>query len=264
MNDLILTDNKNDEKYDEYSELLCRRDQLNKECVSILIAYTREFRDLITKNFELKVECIKKKKMITFCQKQLNGGDSIDADLMSAQIDIEMQDYYLRLRDLMEENDAAKSAEKVDGFRIERTKKIYRRLAKKLHPDINSKTMIYERPRELWERIVTAYQKSDVDELEDLEALTRIALDEMGDDGFEIAVTDIDERIARIERQIGEIITTEPYIYRELLCDEEKVTAKKQELEAECREYQDYLNELTGVLESLLTDGGASVLWTMN
>ena len=48
----------------EYEELLLRRDQLFRESGSYMTAYTQEFGDLITANFELKVECIKKKKTI--------------------------------------------------------------------------------------------------------------------------------------------------------------------------------------------------------
>ncbi|MBQ7557978.1 MAG: hypothetical protein IJT00_07930, partial [Lachnospiraceae bacterium] len=54
---------------EEYEELLLRRDQLYREAGSYMTAYTREFGDLITSNFELKVECIKQKKTISYCRR---------------------------------------------------------------------------------------------------------------------------------------------------------------------------------------------------
>ncbi len=250
--------------YEEYEELLCKRDQLYKEAESLLIAYTQEFGEKLTKNFELKVECIKKKKMIAYCQKQINRGLSINATQMQVMIEQEMELYYYELRKMMEENDRAKNAETVDEYRIRRAKKLYRRLAKKLHPDINKMTTQNEKLSELWARIVGAYHMSDVDALEDLETLVRKVLDELGQAGFEIAFTNIEDRIARLERQIAEILSTEPYTYQVILCDKEKTAAKHKELDEEHKEYEDYLKELSDTLNEVICTGGVSMVWKMN
>lgn len=264
MSDLLAVDNGFQERYEEYEELLCKRDQLNKEAASLLIAYTKEFGDMITGNFELKIDCIKKKKMIAFCQRQINCGKGIDADLMNTLIEQEMKIYYHELQDMLIKNKLAKDAKNVSEFRAQRAKKIYRRLAKMLHPDINGKTAENMELRELWERISYAYQISDVDDLEDLEILVRKALEELGEDCFEIAYTDIEDRIERITRQINEILVTEPYIYMDLLCNEEKKAEKKKELEAERKEYQQYLKELTEILDKMIQEGGVKITWEMN
>lgn len=46
--------------------------------------------------------------------------------------------------------------------------------------------------RELWEQIYEAYQRTDVDALEDL-----------GDESFELNLVDIEERIERVENPCG-------------------------------------------------------------
>ena len=56
-------------RVNEYEELLLKRDQLFRESGSYMTAYTQEFGDMITANFELKVECIKKKKTMPQPQK---------------------------------------------------------------------------------------------------------------------------------------------------------------------------------------------------
>ena len=43
-------------RVNEYEELLLKRDQLFRESGSYMTAYTQEFGDMITANFELKVE----------------------------------------------------------------------------------------------------------------------------------------------------------------------------------------------------------------
>ena len=64
MDDLI---KMNDGQYQKYEELLLKRDQLNKDAGSIHTAYMKEFGELLLENFELKIDCIKKKKMIAYC-----------------------------------------------------------------------------------------------------------------------------------------------------------------------------------------------------
>ena len=63
-NNMIKVNTDDQARYEEYAELLVRRDQLFKEAESYMTSYTAEFGDLITANFELKIECIKKKKII--------------------------------------------------------------------------------------------------------------------------------------------------------------------------------------------------------
>ena len=249
---------------EEYEELLLKRDQLFRECGSYMTAYTQEFGDLISANFEIKIECIKKKKTISYCRRRMNRGLSIDTNRMQAEIDQEMTLYYTQLKEMLEDNDRAKKAGTISEFRLNRAKKIYRRLTKLLHPDINKKTLENENLRELWERIAKAYQHSDADELDDLEVLVRRAMDELGDDNFELNLDDLETRIERVENQINDILTTEPYIYGELLCDEEKKQAYKDQLQAEHEDYEHYLESLTKTLDEMLREGGITLIWQMN
>ena len=263
MNSLVKVVNEKDKRIEEYEELLVKRDQLFKEAGSILTAYTKEFGELITANFELKVDCIKKKKTIAYCQKMINRGASIDADAMHEEIENEMFLYYRELQEMVWKNKKAKEAEQVDEYSLSRSKKIYRRLAKLLHPDINKKTVENDSLRDLWTRIAEAYKKSDVDALEDLETLVNKAMDELGENRFEIAYPDIEDRIERVEAQINEILTTEPYTYIDLLCDKEKKAAFLEKLKAEHDEYEKYLEELTKILDDMMHNEGMNLIWKM-
>lgn len=253
-----------DRRYKEYEELLLKRDQLYRESDSVMISYTKEFGDLITKNFELKVECIKKKKTISYCRRRLNRGLAIDTACMSKEIEKEMTLYNEQLKDMLRDNERARNAKTVSEFSLNRSKKLYRRLTKLLHPDINKKTMENEKLMELWGRIAKAYQNSDADELDDLEVLVRRAMDGLGDDSFELNPDDIEKRIERVEDQINEILTTEPYIYRDLLFDEEKRKAYKEQLAAEHDNYEQYLKSLEETLDEMLCVEGVKLVWQFN
>ena len=263
-NELMPIAQSNDERFEEYAELLIRRDQLNKEAGSYLTAYIKEFGDLITKNFEIKLECIKKKKTISYCRRRLNRNLPIDPKKMKAEIEKEMMGYYEELKRMAEENEDAKKAKASGAYRVERSKKLYHRLAKLIHPDINKKTAENETLKELWDRIVDAYHKNDSDELDDLEILVKKAMDELGEEGIEPDYEDIENRIERLERQIGDILTTEPYTYGEMLKDEGKKESYRLKLTDEYEDYVNYLESLEQALDDMLSSGGVKVLWKMD
>ena len=263
-NNFLMTIGSNDNRYEEYEELLLKRDQIFRECGSYMTAYKKEFGDLITANFELKVECIKKKKTISYCRRRMNRGLAIDTTRMQAEIEQEMTLYYTQLKEMLADTERAKRAGTISEFRLKRAKKIYRRLTKILHPDINKKTMENENLKELWERIAKAYQHSDADELEDLEVLVRRAMETLGDGSFELNPDDLEARIERVENQINDMLTTEPYIYGELLEDEEKKQAYREQLQAEHEDYEQYLESLSKTLDEMLREGGATLVWQMN
>ncbi len=248
-------------KLSEYAELLLKKDQLLKEAASYQIAFTREFGELIVKNFELKLECIREKKTISYCRRRLNRGLPIDTAKMKAEIEQEMKLYCVQLKELIQENKDARDAKKAGQFEVSRAKKIYRRLAKLLHPDINKKTQADETLQDLWTRIVDAYQRSDVDELEELEVLTRKVLDDLGEAAFDFDTGDLDRKINKVERWINEILSTEPYTYGELLSDPEKKESYRDQLKAEAADYKEYLNTLKKELDEMLSENGAKIIW---
>jgi len=253
-----------DSKYVQLEELLLKRDRLFREAGSYLTAFTQEFGDMINENFELKVECIKTKKAISYCRRRLNRGLPIDAVRMNAEIDKEMNLYYLQLDEMLTQTKAAKNAGNLSEYSLFQAKKIYRRLVKLIHPDINRKTEENDTLKKLWGRIEKAYQHTDVDELENLEVLVNNLLEKLGDGGFELNLDDLDKRIERLEDKINEIITSKPYIYGELLSDEDKKQAYRDELAAEHDDYEQYLEALKKTLDEMLSEGGTRIIWQMN
>ena len=251
-------------RYDEYAELLVKRDQFFKDAGSYMTAYTIEFGDQICENFKLKIECIKLKKTISYIRRRLNRGLKVEPAKMQEEIEQEMKLYNDQLGEMLKDNENAKKAENVGQFRVNRAKKIYRRLAKLIHPDINKLTMKDPVLKELWMKVTEAYHHSDVDALDDLEVMVRLALEDKGGEDNRPDIPNIEERIERVERQINDIITTEPYTYKALLESEEKTAAYKEQLQAEHNEYADYIKTLVRAIEDMLREGGVKLIWKMN
>lgn len=230
--------------YDRYEELLLQRDQLEKEAHSYQQAYTCELGDLIVEVFQLKIDCIALKKSIAFCVAARNRGEDIDDSLLQKHLEKCMEAYRYRLDEMIRERDAAQRGKPISFYELGEIKKVYRRLAKQLHPDISNLTEKYPELDKLFRRVMTAYRCNDLKELQELEILINKVLKDNGIESTNVVIPDVLERIEELENEIQEILTTEPYLYKELLADEFRLQSKKDELVKEKENYQTYKNQL--------------------
>ena len=230
--------------YSRYEELLLQRDQLEKEAYQFQQAYTREFGGMTIEAFQLKIDCISLKKSIAFCIAAKNRGEVPDAAELARFLSVQMAAYYESLETMAEEHRAAQSTGFLSPHEVSEVKKIYRRLAKLLHPDISSLTEEYPELGELFQRVLVAYQCNGLRELRDLEALINKILEDRGIETVGVAIPNVEERITELENEIARILSTEPYLYKELLADALRIQAKKDELKKEIEEYQTYKDQL--------------------
>ncbi len=260
MEDIIKVKNSS---YGRYEELLIRRDNLKKEAFILQRQYVAEFGDLIIEVFEKKLECIKKKKTIEFCQRKLNYGKSIDQDELQAYLDEEMKEFQIRLNDMIKDTESAKKREKVSEIDLIKIKKIYHKLVKLIHPDINPLTSENEALYDLWQRLQIAYNCNDLKEMEELEVRVTTTLEQLGVGNLEIEIPNIDDKIAELEKEIVTIMETDPYQYKFILEEPKAVEEKKQSLREELQSYIEYSEQLDNILENLMTDGN-SIVWKMS
>ena len=233
----------NDGKYEEYETLLLERDQALKEAGQTWTAYLQNFGRLLTDLYEVKIDCIKCKKTIAYYQNA---------------------EYYANLKKMLADSERCRKAKDSTAYEVQRSKTLYRRLAKLLHPDINPETDRHEELLELWNRITYAYALNDIKALSELEVLVRKALKDLGLGRIKIEIPDIEDRIEELKKEIEQIRTTTPYIYRDLLNDDEEVEKKKQELAEELEEYRSYKEKLNAVIEGMLAGGQITLQWHMN
>ncbi len=258
--DIIVVEN---EGYSRYEELLLKRDRLRKEAHILQGEFMQEFGDLIVAVFEKKLDCIRKKKAIGFCQAAVNRGAAVDQDAMQKYIEAEMTEYQWQLKQMVAENDAAHHMTSISAEAVSKIKKIYHRLAKILHPDINPKTDEVPELRTLWNMVVVAYRSNSLEDMEEAEILANRALKTHHIEGMKIEIPDLDEKIAKVEEEITQIMGTDPYQYKYLLADTEQMREKRTALQKELKEYEAYEKELDRVMEQVIGNG-VSFTWRMN
>lgn len=243
-------------KYEEYERLLLERDQLNKEAGQIWTVYTQMFGQLMTENYEEKIECIKCKKTIAYYQNALNHGGQVNANNLQEYLDREMAQYYAHLQEMIDDNKQAQNAGVSSAYEVKRSKELYRRLAKLIHPDLNPATDESEELQELWQRILIAYSKNSVKELAELEVLVRKVIKDLGIEDVKVEIPDIADKIDEIKKEIDDIKCSEPYSLKYLVEDEEAAQKKKDEIVKETEEYKKYHKELGEIILKMISSGG--------
>ena len=67
--------------------------------------------------------------------------------------------------------------------------------------------------------------------------------------------------IARLEEEINTILTTEPYIYYELLLSPERTAERKEELNRAIDENRKFSEDLSMILRDIIAGGGVPLTW---
>lgn len=233
--------------FEEYKNLILKREKLRKDAQRFWVEYIKEFGELLEKEYSLKIECIKLKKMIAFCQARQNHGATVFRAELDAYLELTMEEYYDELAMLVEViNVKTTPIAYIDYYKI---KKIYRKLAIMLHPDLNPALFEHEEITELWDRVSSAYENNDYEEMQALEILVAEAVKKYGQSEPKIVVENMDAKIALLRVEIDDIVHNDPYRYKELLRDEEAVSEKKLELQSTINEYEEYLTELKAEVE---------------
>lgn len=242
-----------EELRERYENLILQRDRLEKEAEQYRMEYFRQFGELIADVFQVRIDCIALKKSIAFCQAKRNAREEPDPISLQEFIDTQMPAYRAQLEELLSLADAGKSLTPISLTEAGKISRIYRRIAKRLHPDICPLTAEEPELMELFQRCLSAYRRNDLKALRETETLINRFLKEHGEAAETEKIEDLPRKITDIETEIARIIATEPYTYKTLLQDPEAAEAKCRELEEEKGSYLNYRKELQARLESLLT-----------
>lgn len=238
---------------EEYKALVLKREKLRKDAWQIWTKYIKEFGDLLEKECALKIECIRYKKIIAFCQAKINRGETICQSDLNTYIETVMEDYAQELEMIVAiKNVKSTPVSDIDYYRL---KKLYRKLATMLHPDLHPTLFEHEDIVELWNRVSFAYENNDYEELQTLEVVVVETLKKYGESAQEINIENIEAKIALIKTEIYNITHNDPYRYKELLDDDDAIAEKRAELQVSIDEYEEYLKELTIEVKKFTVEG---------
>ncbi|MCR5128962.1 MAG: hypothetical protein K6B69_12780, partial [Lachnospiraceae bacterium] len=202
-------------------------------------------------------------KMIAYCQAAINRGETIDQTALQAYLAKEMSEYLKQLEEMVKENEGAQSDGEVTRAELMKIKKIYHRIAKRIHPDIFPHTQEEPVLMELWNRTSAAYACNDLETMIQCEMLVNKALEKLGINVESIDIPDIEEKIRVLEEEILNIRETDPYQYKYLLEDAEAVAEMKSSLDEELKSYEKYDEQLEMLLAEVMGNGGV-IAWQMN
>ena len=251
----IIETEKDKSLFDRYEELLLRKNDLKKECFQLEQEYIRVFGEDIMAVFRKQIECAKKVKTIEFCQRYLNRGAEPDTAELQAFVKQETQELLDHLQAMTEEYEQSKTATKITEAEAVQIKSLYRRIVKRLHPDTHPEISGSEKLQDLWNQVIIAYECNSLDDLKELEVLVSSALSELGNKAYNTDIPDLQDRIAKVEAEIKEIMDKDPYQYKFLLNDPVAIQTKKKALAEEKQNYIDYSAALDEKLESILPEG---------
>jgi len=235
--------------YKRYEELLLKKDSLLKEAHNYQMLYEHYFDELIREVQQTRLDCVRKRKILSYCKSRTVQGLSIVKESLDEFVEKAMNDYqetldYLRGADSKTENKKEASEDEQKAI-----KAIYHQLAKQIHPDMIADLAEDQTISDLWNRTCIAYNCNNLEELQELEILINRYLESIHHSFVDVEIPDVNEKIFILNREIYKITHTNPYQYRYIVLDEDNVAKKKDELSKELADYKRYIEELNKELD---------------
>ena len=243
-------------KMNQYTDLIITRDELLSEGDQYEISYNKEFGRELLDIFKLEVECIKHKKIITYIQTKINRNETLDPEEMNAKILVEMQSYNHTIDQMIDKLNLTDELKTISTYEANEIKKIYRNIAKRIHPDVSNIIEDHEDIRELWIKIYDCYRNNDLKGIREANLLINKKLKELDlIDLIDVYVDDLDDKIEQLEQEIFAIRNSIPYKYSEILSSDEEIKKFHEGNKKKLDEYGKYLDELKNQIQELKKKG---------
>lgn len=193
---------------------------------------------------EAQIAARKAKRRCNLAQTSVNNGERIDAQAIEAQLDTEFEQWQQQLEEatiVYQQAVASQiTAVQISTSTLAELKKVFRTLAKRLHPDLHPG--LDESTRNMFMLAELAYRKGDLKILHSLEVSTR-GLEE--GPAFHETVIEAQAELALVEAQISELKRSEdelksekPYCLKALLNDERWVANRIEQIQSEIESCQ--------------------------
>ena len=218
----------------ELSMLLLERDELQFViCKNIETEYMLKLGSIEYKAYQAQCLSLRLKRKIELIQAKKNRQEKVIISAIEEALDTEFAEYQKRLDEL---------------------KKLYRKIVKALHPDINPD--VSETQINLFDNAVQAYKNGDLNTLRIIgEMVGNSPLPEQHKD----ALTQLNEEKERLQNllkairdSIEQIKSEYPYIMKEIIEDKEQIEQRKRELENVLSQYNELISIYKAKIEEMI------------
>lgn len=242
----------------ELSMLLLERDELQFViCKNIETEYMLKLGSIEYKAYEAQCAALRLKRKIELIQAKKNRQEKVIISAIEETLDTEFAEYQKQLDEQINKmNDALKrsKAEVLSDEDNKKLKKLYRKIVKALHPDINPD--VSETQVNLFDNAVQAYKNGDLNTLRIIgEMVGNSPLPEQHKD----ALTQLNEEKERLQNllkairdSIEQIKSEYPYTMKEIIENEEQTEQKKKELENILSQYNELISIYKAKIEEMI------------
>ena len=247
-----------EKKRTELSMLLLERDELQFViCKNIETEYMLKLGSIEYKAYEAQCAALRLKRKIDLIQAKKNRQEKIIISAIEETLDEEFAEYQKQLDEQIDKVNAAIKRSKAEVLTDEENKelkKLYRKIAKALHPDINPD--VSEAQVQLFDNAVSAYKSGDLGTLRIIsEMVGNNPLPEQHKDAMTQLVEErerLEGLLESIRESIENIKSEYPYTMKDILEDTKKTEQKKQELESVIEQYNELISIYKAKIEEML------------
>ena len=230
----------------EWLDLVGEHDYLRYViCLNIENEYMLEMGDLEVKAFELQLTFSRMRREISMIQACINRGEPVQPTVIQERLEAEFASFQAKLTEQLNQLDRALGRAKAESLSEEEAKELkqlYRQLVKAWHPDMNPN--LGPEYAQLFERAVQAYRNGD------LVTMRILAVIQGGQDPevnrektdslsyWQTKLEETEDLIANYRERMATIRQSYPYLYLEILEDDERLRDRQEEYEELIQQYE--------------------------
>ncbi len=241
---------KQEDLYKRYVRLLLEKEKIVKTNFQVQQRFIELFGDLRLEMLKVEIEIAKIKKEMEYLVRKKNRNESYDLEEMDDFVNQALEGMKAQYERMKEEQAQLKNKKMLSQEEVKEVKRLYRRLAKLVHPDLNPHQT--KEQKELWHQLQKAYRNNDLAWLRELNVL--IVLKTKGHE--EVEIEDLEDKIEAVREEIALLKEEDLYQMRELVFDEEWIDAYKEQYERERSDFEVYLRSLQKEKEKLIGSFG--------
>lgn len=237
---------KQEDLYKRYVRLLLEKEKIVKTNFQVQQRFIELFGDLRLEMLKVEIEIAKIKKEMEYLVRKKNRNESYDLEEMDDFVNQALEGMKAQYERMKEEQAQLKNKKMLSQEEVKEVKRLYRRLVKLVHPDLNPHQT--KEQKELWHQLQEAYRNNDLAWLRELNVL--IVFKTKGHE--EVEIEDLEDKIEAVREEIALLKEEDLYQMRELVIDEEWIEAYKEQYERERSDFEVYLRSLQKEKEKLI------------